>query len=73
MLWQSYFVTARLSGLAVAGALLLGNAAERAADIACSSNSTVEKPFYLGKATSDVYENRFKQSHRFCRKTCLRA
>lgn len=31
--------------------------------IECSTNSTVKDPFYPGKASSDVYDNRFKESH----------
>jgi hypothetical protein len=58
------FVTARLSGVLLGVALLIGNAAPAAAAITCSSNSTVKDPFYRGKATSDVYDKRFKESHR---------
>lgn len=58
-----YFVTTRLSGLAVFGALLVGNA-EPAIAIDCSTNSTVKNPFYPGKASSDVYDNRFKEGPR---------
>ncbi|MCL4852225.1 MAG: hypothetical protein KJZ78_12695 [Bryobacteraceae bacterium] len=32
--------------------------------IVCSTRSTVENPFYPGKAAGDVYDNRFKESHR---------
>jgi hypothetical protein len=54
----------RLSCIAVGTALLLGSATPAAAAITCSANSTVKDPFYPGKAASDVYDNRFKQSHR---------
>jgi hypothetical protein len=51
-----------LRSLAVVGALMLGDATPAGA-ITCSTNSTVRDPFYRGKATSDVYDNRFRQSH----------
>jgi hypothetical protein len=56
-------VAARLGCLTIVGSLLLGHATLAAA-ITCSTRSTVDDPFYQGKATSDVYDNRFKQSHR---------
>jgi hypothetical protein len=62
MLSQRYPVTARLGGLALAGALLLGSAAPAAA-ITCSTRANVKNPFYPGKAAGDVYDNRFKESH----------
>ena len=54
----------RLSCIAVGTALLLGGATPAVAAITCSANSTVKDPFYRGKAASDVYDNRFKESHR---------
>jgi hypothetical protein len=32
--------------------------------IDCDTRSTVKDPFYPGKAAGDVYDNRFKESHR---------
>lgn len=48
--------------LTIAGTLLVGNTAQAAA-IECNDTSTVKDPFYPGKASSDVYDNRFKESH----------
>jgi hypothetical protein len=59
-----YFVTSFCGNLALVAALLFGSATPVAAAITCSSNSTVKDPFYPGKAASDVYDNRFKESHR---------
>jgi hypothetical protein len=55
-------VAARLSCLGIAAPLLLGHATPAAA-ITCNAHSTVDDPFYRGKAASDVYDNRFKMSH----------
>lgn len=55
--------TTRFLGISITGALLLSPAMPAVA-IDCSTISTVKKPFYRGKASSDVYDNRFKESHR---------
>lgn len=62
MLSQKYFATARYCAFTILGTLLVDSAAQ-AVEIKCNANSTVKDPFYPGKASSDVYDNRFKESH----------
>ncbi len=62
MLFPRHLAAARLSFLVLTGSWLLGHATSAMA-ITCRTRSTVDNPFYRGPAASDVYDNRFKESH----------